>query len=233
MQSSIIHSVTDKIWTLDGDQVRMFSIPFGTRMTVIRLADGALWLHSPVSPTAERFAAVEALGEVKHIVAPNHLHHLYLSPWSERFPGAKLWADPKLAKKRSDLSFHGMLGEQAPAAWQREIDQLIFGGSKILPETVFLHRESGTLVVTDIVQNHEPAANSWFWRQVKRLDGILAPNGGAPRDWRLSVRDRSVARAARDRMLSWDFDRLLMTHGRCLDEGAHAFVERAFAWLDK
>ncbi len=52
------------------------------------------------------------------------------------------------------------------------------------------------------------------------------------RDWRLTVRDRSAARQAQERMLSWDFDRLIMSHGRCLETGARPFVERAFSWLD-
>lgn len=96
---------------------------------------------------------------------------------------------------------------------------------------MFLHRKSQTLIVTDILQNHEPSSDGLFWRTLKRLNGIVAPNGGAPRDWRLTVRDRDVARAARDRMLAWQFERVVMSHGRCIEVDGHAWVERAFAWL--
>ena len=89
------------------------------------------------------------------------------------------------------------------------------------------------MIFTDIIQNHEPDADGWFFRTGKKLNGILAPDGGCPRDWRLSVRDRDTARRARDRILAWDFDRMIVTHGRCLTEGAHPFVERAFAWLGR
>ena len=62
---------------------------------------------------------------------------------------------------------------------------------------------------------------------------LLAPNGESPRDWRFTVRDRSTARAALERILAWDIERVLLSHGICIERGGHAFVERAFAWLRK
>ncbi len=219
------------IWTVEGDRLRMLGIPFFTRTTLIRLSGGGLWVHSPVALSGERAASVEALGLVEHIVAPNKLHHLHLDAWHQRYPSAKLWAAPGLRERRRDLEFDAVLSDQSPAAWSREMDQLIFQGSRILPEVVFLHRASRTLIVTDIIQNHDPSRDSWFWRTIKRIDGVVAPNGGVPRDYRLTVRDRASAKRCLDRMLGWDFDRLIVSHGRCVQQGAHDFVARAFAWL--
>ncbi|MCA9698453.1 MAG: hypothetical protein KC431_13065, partial [Myxococcales bacterium] len=154
-----------------------------------------------------------------------------VGPWLERFPEATSWAGPGLAQ-RVELRFDHELGEVAEPCWAEDLDQLLFAGSKFLPETVFFHRLSRSLIITDIFQSHEPQSDGWFWRTVKRLNAIAAPEGGAPRDWRLTVRDRKTARASRDRMLAWDFDRLVITHGRCTPTGAHPQVERAFAWLD-
>lgn len=226
-----IEQFGEQLWIVAGDRVRMLGIPFQTRMTVARLSDGGLWLHSPVAATDERVAAVEALGPIRHIVAPDKFHHLFVREWTERFPYATSWADPQLAA-RVDLSFDQWLSDAAEACWIRDLDQLIFAGSKVLSEVVFLHRKSRSLILTDIIQRHEPTADRWFWRTIKRLNGIVAPDGGAPRDWRLTVRDRDAARAARDRMLNWQFDRLVVTHGRCIESGAKAWVARAFAWLD-
>lgn len=228
---SILRAWGDDIWTVEGDPIRFFGAPFGTRMTVARLSDGSVWLHSPVAMTDERRAAIETLGPVRHLVAPNMLHHLFVQPWLEAYPDATTWAAPKLAKRRPDLTWHEALGDQPPAAWAEDIDQLVFGGSKVMAEVLFFHRRSGTLIITDILQNHEPEADNWFWRTLKRLGGILAPNGGAPADWRLTVRDKATARAARDRMLAWPFEQVVISHGRCLTDGARAHVERAFAWL--
>lgn len=231
MGEEVARPFGEDIWAVEGDRVRMLGIPFGTRMTVVRLSDGALWLHSPVAATTERVQAVDTLGRVGHIVAPNKFHHLFVAPWAERYRGATTWADAGLRARRPALAFDETLGTEPPAAWRDDIDQVFFGGTKILPETVFFHRRSRALIVTDIIQNHDPAQESRFWRLVKKLDGVLAPDGGSPRDWRLTVRDRDAARAARDRILAWDFDRLLLTHGICVEREARSFVERAFAWL--
>lgn len=221
----------EQLWLVAGDRVRMLGIPFATRMTVARLSDGGLWLHSPVAATDERVTAVEALGPIRHIVAPNKFHHLFVHDWIERFPYATTWAGPQLAE-RVALRFDQPLGDVAEPCWIRDLDQLIFAGSRVLSEVAFLHRKSRSLILTDIIQRHEPEADPWFWRTIKRLNGIVAPAGGTPRDWRLSVRDRDAARAARDRMLSWQFDRLVIAHGRCIERGAKAWVEQAFAFLE-
>lgn len=50
------------------------SIDVGGRMAVVRLADGSLWVHSPVQWGPELARQLEALGPVKHIVSPNFEH---------------------------------------------------------------------------------------------------------------------------------------------------------------
>lgn len=46
-------------------------------MAVLRLSDGSIWVHSPVSLDDELAAALAELGEVKHIVTPNFEHTKY------------------------------------------------------------------------------------------------------------------------------------------------------------
>lgn len=227
---SVIERCADELWIADGEEVRMLGIPFTTRMTIVRLSDGGLWLHSPVRADEDLAVAVESLGPVRHIVAPNKFHHLFVADWVEAFPYATTWAGPQL-RERVELQFDHDLGDQAEPCWSADFDQLIFAGSEILPEAVFFHRRSKTLIVTDIIQNHELEGDSWVWRAIKRFNGVAAPNGGAPRDWRLTVTKRALARRARDRILAWDFDRLILAHGRCIETGAHAHVERALRWL--
>lgn len=226
-------AIAEGIWTLEGSRVRMLGIPFETRMTVIQLASGGLWLHSPVEADAPRMAAVRELGPVQHIVAPNRLHHLFVGQWKQQFPSACTWAEAALYDRAGVGPFDERLPEAAPAIWRDDIDQLRFEGSAILPEMVFFHLRSRSLIVTDIIQNHDPSSDGWFWRTVKRLNGIGAPHGGAPRDWRMSVRDRKTASERRDALLEWDFVRVIIAHGICIDADARQFVERAFRWLDR
>lgn len=232
MDTEVLTPLADDLWIMDGDRVRMLSIPFPTRAVIVRLSDGSLWVHSPVQATPERLEAVAKLGPVAHIVAPNKFHHLHVGAWQQRFCEAKTWAGPGLVARNPGPSFDAELGDAPEAEWSKDLDQLVFAGSFMLTEVIFLHRASKTLVLTDIVQNHDPAHESWPWRVIKRANNVLAPGGGAPRDWRLTVRDRDAARRSRDRMLAWDFDRLVISHGRRVETGAHAYVEQAFAWLD-
>ena len=92
-------------------------------------------------------------------------------------------------------------------------------------------RASRTLIFTDLIQNHDPEQDGGFWRWAKRANRILAPHGEAPRDWRLTVWDRAAARSSLQRMLAWEFDRVVLSHGICVERGGRAFVERAFRWL--
>src|SRR5258706_12966354 len=92
-----------ELWTAE-QPLRFFGFEVGARMTVARLADGGLWVHSPIDPTGEVRAAVDALGPVRHVVAPNPWHHLFVRPWRESYPQAAAWASPRLPGERPDVA---------------------------------------------------------------------------------------------------------------------------------
>src|SRR3546814_1492573 len=66
----------ERIWIIDGPEIRMdygpASIPFPTRMTVVRLAGGRLWVHSPIAPATVLFEAIDALGDVAWLRSEEH-----------------------------------------------------------------------------------------------------------------------------------------------------------------
>jgi hypothetical protein len=69
--------------------------------------------------------------------------------------------------------------------------------------------------MADFIKNHpitkgEPLRNGLF-----KLAGVAYPHGGI----------------ALERLLSWDFDKLIIAHGICLEKDAKPFAERAFRWL--
>lgn len=222
---------SENIWSLEGDSLKLMTIPFGTRMTIIRLTNNDLWLHSPVSINPKRIDLINELGRVSHLIAPNNLHHLFIDGWSQHFPHAKIWVVADLPQKCPNLNFTGVLKEKPESYWENEIEQLYFQGSNILPEMVFFHKSSKTLIVTDLIQNHDPLKNNWFWRTVKRLNGILAPNGGVPKDLRLTIQDKILAKKSLEKVLSWDFETIIISHGICINENAKEFFKNSFNWL--
>ena len=209
--------------------LRFYGIEMGTRMTVIRLADGGLFLHSPTRLDAETRAAIDALGPVRFVVAPNKLHHLFLADYVDTYAAARIYAAPGLPEKRPELAFHGVLGDRPESGWAGEIDQAVFRGSIYMDEIVFLHHEERTLIVADLLESfHEDSGP--VVRLLARLAGVYR-TPGLTRDQRLLVRNRKAARTSIERILSWDFERIILSHGRLIEHGGKEVFGRAFAWL--
>ena len=84
--------VGEAIWIADGPLVRFhylgMHLPFTTRMTLVRLRDGALWVHSPIALTPRLRLEVEALGPVRYLIAPNTFHYAFLIAWLTAYPDA-------------------------------------------------------------------------------------------------------------------------------------------------
>ena len=219
------------LYVADGPAVPFFGIPYPTRMAVARLQDGSTWVWSPVALTPELAQAVDAIGPVRHIVSPNKLHHLFLEEWAERYPDAKLHAPPGLAKKKASISFDTELGDSAPPDWSGEIEQVVFRGSVALEEVVFWHRPSDTALLCDLVQRHDPANFSLLKGTLLRLVGVVGDAGSTPREWKMSFLRRRLARTARESVLNWEPERLLIAHGQCVQRGATEIVSRALAWI--
>ena len=216
------------LWVVERPQ-RFLGLEIGTRMSIIRLADESLFLHSPVALDPELRAALAARGPVRAIVAPNRFHHLYVGEYTTSYPRATIYGAPGLAEKRRDLPLAVTLLDDAPPAWAGQIDQLVFRAMPLLNEVAFLHRRSRSLILTDLAFNvHRPS--SLAGRLFLQLDGIYRQFGIGWAE-RLLVRDRGAARAAIDRILRWDFERIVVAHGEVLERDGKETLRAAFAWL--
>lgn len=220
------------IWTADGPAVNFYGFAYPVRMTVIRLKGDRLFVHSPIAPTPKLLKQTVALGEVCYLISPNKIHHLYLGDWGEIFPEAQVYASPGLMNKRPELSFDAELGDVPETGWRDEIDQLIFAGSRAMDEVVFFHKTSRTLILADLIENFD---KGWFtgWRAiVARLIGIVAPNGKAPLDFRLTFTgNKQAARKSLARIRAWQPEKIIIAHGKCFTENAMVEIDRAFNWL--
>jgi hypothetical protein len=227
----------DDLWIADGPIVNFFSFPYPTRMALVRLSDGGLWIWSPIHLDSQLSDEVEGVGEPAHLVSPNKLHHLFLGDWKMRYPAAKLWGLPAVARKRRDLEFSGELSDLPPKEWEREIDQVVFRGSLVMDEAVFFHRASRTAIFADLIENFSleflhgsPGWRSWR-TTIARLWRITEPCGMAPLELRLSFVRRRIAREALSRVLAWDPAGVIMAHGTCVTNNGRAFIHQSFRWL--
>ena len=219
------------LYVAEGPIVSFFGFPYPTRMAVAQLSDGNLWVWSPVALTETLASAVEELGTVRYIVSPNKIHHLFLSQWIDRWPDADLFAPPGLTSKKPDLRVNAELGDEPDSGWAAEIDQVIFHGSLAMEEVAFFHRPSRTAIICDLIQRH-PESSLTGWRgMLMRIDGLVGDHGSTPREWRASFLRRKAARAARDTVLGWKAERLLIAHGECAQTGATSIIEKALGWI--
>lgn len=219
------------IWIADGPPVSFYGFPYPTRMTLVRLGDGALWVCSPIRLDPALAAAVDEIGPVRHLVEPNKIHHLHLGEWAERWPDAKAYAPPGLARRRPDLRFDAELGDRPDPAWAGDVDQVVFRGSLAMEEVVFFHTRSRTAVFTDLIQRFPPAYVPGWRGWLMRLDGLVGERGSTPREWRLTFLDRRRAREALRTVLGWDPRRLVVAHGECARENARDVIAASLSWL--
>ncbi len=223
------------LWFADGGIVSFAGFDYPTRMVVVRLADGGLWLWSPIRKTAEIDNAVRALGPVRHIISPNKLHYLFLSEWQAAFPDATLWGTATTIAKRRDLHFSGELADDPPAEWKGQIDQFYFTNSPFLDELIFFHRKSRTAIIADLSQTftetflkrHWP----WWFRPIARLSKMVEGWGYPPIDYRMSFRHRGSARPKVRALIDEHPQHIVVAHGAVVRTDGEAFLRRAFSWL--
>ena len=223
-----LEPIADGIWSVTS-QRRFLDIRLGSRMTVVRLRDGGLWLHSPIHLDDALARELDELGEVRYLVGPNRLHHMHLGEWAARYPDAKLYAAPGLEKKRPDLEFAAVLGDEAEPAWAGMLEQHVVKGAPLLSEVVFYHPPSSTLITCDLVVNlrssdHLPTRLYFKLTGVENRFTVEALV-------KAGLKDNAAGRASIDRILEWDFQRITMCHGEILEGDGQAKLREAFQFL--
>jgi hypothetical protein len=232
---ALLESLGPGIWVADGGIVSFFGFDYPTRMAVVRLDDGGLWLWSPVEPSPELEAEVRALGPIKHLVSPNKLHHLFLGKWHADFPEARLWGTASTVARFPDLGFLGELDDDAPPDWAGQIDQFHFANSPFLDEMMFFHRESRTAIIADLSQPFSESFLDRHWprwlRWIAKRARMVAGWGYPPIEVRFSFRHRDAARAKLRTLIAQQPERVVVAHGEIARTDGIAFLRRAFAWL--
>jgi hypothetical protein len=205
--------------------LRFMGAPAGRIMNVVELGDGGLFVHSPAELDDPLRAALDALGEVRFVAAPSPLHgHMWMEQYAAAYPGVELIAGPRLRRRRKELDFAGDLGGTPDPRWAGALDQAPFRGNPLLPEIEFLHRASRTLILGDVgihFGDHSSRPIRTFAR-VGRMYGRLRPTPM----FRFTTLRRRVARRDMERILAWDFDRVIPGHGAVVESGGQEALRR-------
>ncbi|MEF2554368.1 DUF4336 domain-containing protein [Aurantimonas sp. A2-1-M11] len=227
--------VADSIWIVDSGPIRPLGLRLPIRMTVIRLVDGSLLLHSPTRFDAALKSEIEQIGRISHFVAPNSAHWTFLKAWQEHVPEAMTWAAPGLRDRRqvrrSGVRLDSDLRPGA-AGWPQEIIPIIVPGIGGFAEVALYHQPSRTLVLVDLVQNLEVEKLPSSSRIPARLAGVTAPHGRAPIYLRAIVKAKGHdAKTAGRRLAALEPDRVIFSHGAWFEQDGAAHLRRSLGWL--
>jgi hypothetical protein len=204
------------------------------RMTVLRLPDGGLLLHSPTRYSKVLKQALDAIGPVRHLVAPNLAHWMFLQEWQAAYPEATTWAAPGLRDRKqvhkSGLRLDRELTGDAPGAWGGAVELVMVPGGFGFHETALFHHSSRTLMLTDLVMNLEAEKVPSLLRPIARLFGIT--DGMPPPYLRAVVKlRREEAAQAAQHLISLQPSRVIFAHGEWFEQNGTGALRQALRWL--
>lgn len=211
--------------------VHYSGLDFYSRMTVVRLADGSLMLHSPCNIDPELMQSIALLGDVRHIVAPGSYHYLHVVSAQNAFPEATTYICPGIERKLPDLGFDWILGDTPSPDLAVEFDQVLVRGAKYIWEVAFFHMPSRTLLLVDLVENIGDQTEGVgiglkiWWKAVFHMWNKAKP---AP-EYQMGWKDKAAAKRSLERILDWDFERVVLAHGDLIEEDAKTIVRHAWS----
>ncbi|MBE9502789.1 MAG: DUF4336 domain-containing protein [Proteobacteria bacterium] len=221
--------IPNQIW-LKEYPIHYAGTDFNSRMTVIRLKNGGLMLHSPCEIDESTKAEIETLGKVKFIVAPGSYHYFYVASAQQAFPEAETFICPGIERKKPELDFDWILGDRPDTRWEGDFEQVLVRGNKYIWEVAFYHIPSKTLILVDLLENitDKTAGVDWtlkfWWKVVFHMWNHPKP---AP-EYQLGWKDKKAAGKSLRRILEWDFERVIIAHGDLVEENTREIVIEAW-----
>jgi len=208
---------------------RLFGITVPERMVAVRLSAGGLALYAPWACSPELRRALGELGTVRFVCQPNLWPAPELDGWRLAFPEAELLA-PRGAPRGALGSPPTELEDEPPTGLAPDVAVHAVRGFPALGELAWCHRPSRTLLLGDLVAQ-VPDTGSLALRWLVRL-GLAGASFGPTRDVRWLLTDRRAARKSLERLLAWDFERIVMRRGPIVATAGKEALRRAFRWLE-
>ena len=222
-----IQEIGPELWTVK-HPFSMAGLRLGTTTTIVRHEE-ELMVISPGPFKEAQWKEAEALGRVSLLVAPNKMHHLFLSDAQDRYPGARTLVAPGLLEKRPDLKGAVEL-PQSLIEWG--LDQRLLGGLPDLKETVFWHSPSRTLICTDLVFNFSSHPH-FATRCFLCLNGAHGSFGPTRVLKHLFLKDRELLAADLEEIVKWPIENIVLGHGDNVIGDGRAKMVSAFGWLTR
>lgn len=222
--------IKDQIWILEYP-VRFGGMDLFGRTTIIKLKNNDLIIHDPCKIDYSVKKEIDAIGKVEYIVAPGNYHHLFVADFQQQYPDAETFLCPGLERKRPDIKFEWVLGNQPDQRWANTIDQVVVQGTKFIWEVPFFHKPSKTLILVDLLENigddytHTAGLYLRFWWKVIFK---MWNNPKAAPEYQMGWGDKEVVRKGLKRIIGWDAQRVILAHGECIEGNVNNVLRSAW-----
>lgn len=216
--------IADGLWELKYP-LPVLGNHFGRRVTVVRLENGRLIIHSTAPFTAGDIRAIRDLGEPGWLVEPTLFHDTFAKEGCRAFERVPYLAPPgfpTVAEVQTRALF------PPPAEWEGQLEVLPLAGMPKVQEHVFFHRASRTLIVCDFLFNFGQSGSVWSRFFVRYLMGLK--NGvGMSAFFRMMIKDRPAFIESVRPILGWDYERIIVGHGDVIERDARRIFREELA----
>jgi hypothetical protein len=217
-------------WRQLADEVALISFPwrvlgidFRRNVTLLRLADGRVVVHSTAPFTQQDIVAIRRFGEPSWLVEATLMHDTFAKEGRKALQNIPYLA-PAGFSEATGVRTESL--SPLPQEWDGEIDVLRIDGARMNEHALF-HRRSRTLVLADLFFSFPQEASGWprfFVRHVMRLPRLF----GISAVYRLFViRDKEAFAHSMRALLALDFERLVVAHCQAIETDAKHTVEQA------
>jgi hypothetical protein len=152
-----IEKLDDNLWRVEGDLPRG---PMPRAMTIVRLADGRLLIHSAIALSEPAMREMEAWGTPAIVIVPNDRHRLDAAAYKQRYSAAQIVC-PAGARDAIEQKVHvdATEIELGETARYRVVDGT--GGREGWLEV--RHGARATVVLGDLIMNLRPMGGFGGW----------------------------------------------------------------------
>ena len=222
--------IKDQIWILEYP-VRYGGMDLYGRMSIMKLANGELIIHDAYKIDQATKQEIDALGEVKYIIAPGNFHHLYVTDFQQLYPEAETFICPGLERKRPDIKFDWILGNRPDPRWGDVLEQVVLQGPRIIWEVAFFHKPSKTLLLVDSLENigddYRHSAGLWlrFWWKV--VFKMWNHPKAAP-EYQIAWGNKAIVKQGLSKIIDWDAERVILQHGENIEADVKNVLTKAW-----
>jgi hypothetical protein len=223
-----IEKLSENLWRVQG---KLEGVALNRVMTIARMGDGKLVIHSAIALDEDEMKEIEALGEPAFMIVPNGYHRLDARVYHERYPNMRVVAPAGSRKKVEQVVPVDLDIDAFPSDDNVQL-AYIDGIGEI--EGVMLVRsdDSATLVFNDLLFNipkHGKGIAGFIFRYITRSTG--GPRVSNVLRW-FVVKDASALRRNLERLADTpDLQRIIVSHHAMIDDDAAGTLRRVAATL--